>query len=72
MIKNLILLSITILLFGCKQNEEKSTSIDTGTSNNKLITLNDSIKGSGEVFCKGNPSKQMTKVTGSGDITEKD
>ena len=43
MIKNLILLSITILLFGCKQNEEKSTSIDTGTSNNKLITLNDSI-----------------------------
>jgi len=31
-----------------------------------------SIIGSGEVFCKGNPSKQMTKVTGSGDITEKD
>ena len=43
MIKNLILLSITILLFGCKQNEEKSTSIDTGTSNNKSITSNDSI-----------------------------
>lgn len=43
MIKNLTLLFITILLFGCKQNEGKSNSIDTGTSNNKSIILNDSI-----------------------------
>ena len=34
--------------------------------------LNASIIGSGEVFCKGNPSKQMTKVIGSGDIIASD
>ena len=34
--------------------------------------LNASIIGSGDVFCKGNPSKQITKVTGSGDITVRD
>ena len=30
--------------------------------------LNAFIKGSGDIICKGNPRKQKTKVTGSGDI----
>jgi hypothetical protein len=38
----------------------------------RLLLEKASILGSGEVFCKGNPIKQMTKVTGPGDITEKD
>tara|TARA_Y100000385_G_scaffold281185_1_gene333562 strand:- start:496 stop:1074 length:579 start_codon:yes stop_codon:yes gene_type:complete len=43
MIKNLMPLLITILLFGCKQNEGKLNSSDTETSIEKSITLNDSI-----------------------------
>jgi len=30
------------------------------------------ITGSGDVVCKGNPKKQKTKVTGSGDISIRD
>ena len=43
MIKNLTVLLITILLFGCKQNEGKLNSSDTETSIEKSITSNDSI-----------------------------
>jgi len=43
MIKNLTVLLITILLFGCKQNEGKLNSSDSETSIEKSITSNDSI-----------------------------
>ena len=43
MIKNLTVLLITILLFGCKQNEGKLNSSDTETSIEKSISSNDSI-----------------------------
>lgn len=42
MIKNLILLSITVFLFGCNQNKEKSKSINNTTSNSKSIIFTDS------------------------------
>jgi polyisoprenoid-binding protein YceI len=32
-------------------------------------TLNGSITGSGDLLCYGSPERQVTKVTGSGDIT---
>src|SRR6056300_212012 len=35
-------------------------------------TLNGSITGSGDLICFGNPGRQITKVTGSGDITIRD
>ena len=43
MIKNLTVLLITILLFGCKQNEGKLNSSDSETSIEKSISSNDSI-----------------------------
>lgn len=35
-------------------------------------TLNGSITGSGDLLCYGSPERQVTKVTGSGDITIRD
>ena len=35
-------------------------------------TVNGSITGSGDLICFGNPGRQITKVTGSGDITIRD
>lgn len=35
-------------------------------------TFNGSITGSGDLVCYGNPTQQITKVTGSGDITIRD
>ncbi|MDC1012181.1 DUF2807 domain-containing protein [Flavobacteriaceae bacterium] len=35
-------------------------------------TLNGSITGSGDLLCYGSPGRQVTKVSGSGDITIRD
>ena len=42
MIKNFILLLISIFLFGCNQNKEKAKTINNATSNSKSIIFTDS------------------------------
>ena len=69
---------IDLLLLACKKQDQKAQKGQakiTGSGDIEMHaneTFNGSITGSGDLVCYGNPTQQITKVTGSGDITIRD
>lgn len=75
---------INILILACKRGDQKAQMELYHRFNQSLYysayrivknaddALDALITGSGDVVCKGNPKKQKTKITGSGDISVRD